>query len=114
MKYYIIIIAYWHDPRFKRKVGGLIRMFELADNLKQIGYSITPILPKIGYSKKQNVADVIEIPFIDLPIVCPLFFHILSIRVFTEDAQQQRKFYICPSVESLFASVDFVFCLSKW
>lgn len=74
----IFIIAYWHDPRFKKKVGGLIRMFELADNLRLIGHSVKLILPKIGYPKKQTVADVIEIPFIDLPIIRPISFHFLS------------------------------------
>jgi hypothetical protein len=34
----IFIIAYWHDSRFKKKVGGLIRMFELADNLTKLGH----------------------------------------------------------------------------
>jgi len=74
----VFIIAYWHDPRFKKKVGGLIRMFELADNLKKMGHHVTLILPKIGYPKKQTVVDVIEIPFIDLPIIRPLSFHLIS------------------------------------
>jgi glycosyltransferase involved in cell wall biosynthesis len=74
----IFIIAYWHDPRFKRKVGGLIRIFELADNLKKMGHHVTLILPKIGYPKKQTITDVIEIPFIDLPIIRPISFHFLS------------------------------------
>lgn len=74
----IFIIAYWHDSRFKKKVGGLIRIFELADNLKQMGHRVTLILPKIGYPKKQTIADVIEIPFIDLPIIRPISFHFLS------------------------------------
>ena len=52
-------------------------MFELADNLKQMGHSITLILPKIGYPKKQTVAYVIEIPFIDFPIIRPLSFHLI-------------------------------------
>lgn len=49
MKLRFFIIAYWHDPRFKKKVGGLIRMFELADNLTQLGHHVTLILPKIGF-----------------------------------------------------------------
>ena len=53
-------------------------MFELADNLTQLGHQVTLILPKIGYPKKQTVADVTEIPFIDLPIIRPISFHFLS------------------------------------
>jgi len=72
------IIAYWHDPRFKRKIGGLIRMFELADNLTRMGNSVILFLPKIGYPKKQTIARVIEIPFIDLPLIRPLSFQLIS------------------------------------
>ena len=47
----IILIAYWHDPRFKKLTGGLIRMFELADNLTKLGHDVTLILPKLGFPK---------------------------------------------------------------
>ena len=77
-KFTFFIIAYWHDPRFKRKIGGLIRMFELADNLTRMGNSVILFLPKIGYPKKQTIARVIEIPFIDLPLIRPLSFHLIS------------------------------------
>jgi glycosyltransferase involved in cell wall biosynthesis len=82
-KFTFFIIAYWHDPRFKRKVGGLIRMFELADNLTRMGNSVVLFLPKIGYPKKQTIARVIEIPFIDLPLIRPLSFHLISTLILT-------------------------------
>src|SRR5271157_2206601 len=74
----IFIIAYWHDCRFKKKKGGLIRMFSLADNLTKLGNDVTMILPKLGSPKEQTIARVIEIPFVDLPILRPISFHILS------------------------------------
>ena len=77
-KFTFFIIAYWHDPRFKRNVGGLIRMFELADNLTRLGNSVTLFLPKIGYPKKQTIAKVIEIPFADIPLIRPVSFHLIS------------------------------------
>ncbi len=77
-KFTFFIIAYWHDPRFKRKIGGLIRMFELADNLTRMGNSVILFLPKIGYPKKQTMARVIEIPFMDLPLIRPLSFQLIS------------------------------------
>ena len=77
-KFTFFIIAYWHDPRFKRKIGGLIRMFELADNLTRMGNSVVLFLPKIGYPKKQTIAKVIEIPFMDLPLIRPLSFQLIS------------------------------------
>ena len=74
----IIIIAYWHDPRFKKRPGGLIRMFSLADNLTKLGNDVTMILPKLGFPKEQTIARVIEIPFLDIPILRPVSFHLLS------------------------------------
>jgi glycosyltransferase involved in cell wall biosynthesis len=74
----IFIIAYWHDARFKKKRGGLIRMFSLADNLKTLGNNVTLILPKLGSPKEQTVAQVVEIPFVDFPILRPISFHLLS------------------------------------
>ena len=74
----IFIFAYWHDPRFKRKAGGLLRIFELANNLTKMGYTVRLFLPKLGYPQKQTTARVIEIPFIDLPIIRPLSFHLAS------------------------------------
>ena len=75
-KYTIFIFAYWHDPRFKKKIGGLIRIFDLADNFARVGHDVLLFLPKIGYPKKQTICRVIEIPFIDLSIIRPLSFHL--------------------------------------
>jgi len=78
----IIITAYWHDPRFKKKPGGLIRMFELADNLTDLGHHVTMVLPKLGFPETQTRARVVAIPFWDLPILRPLSFHfILSLTL---------------------------------
>lgn len=53
-------------------------MFDLADNLTMLGNSVVLFLPKIGCPKKQTIARVIEIPFIDLPLIRPLSFHLTS------------------------------------
>ena len=74
----ILIIAYWHDPRFKNKPGGLIRMFELADNLIGLGHHVTMVLPKLWFPQTQTIARVVAIPFLDLPFLRPLSFHCLS------------------------------------
>ena len=73
-----IIVAYWHDPRFKKKAGGLIRMFELADNLMRLGLEVTMVLPDLGFPQTQTHARVVTIPFVDVPLIRPLCFHLLS------------------------------------
>lgn len=72
----ISIVAYWHDPRFRRKQGGLIRMFEFADNLTKGGHDVQLFLPKLGYPREQTIAGVKQIPFIDLPLIRPLTFQV--------------------------------------
>ena len=71
-------ITYYHDPRLTRKVGGLIRVFDLADNLVKSGHQVSLFLPKIGAPKKQTLARVEEVPFVDIPLLRPLSFHLIS------------------------------------
>ncbi len=78
VKMRILIVAYWHDPRYKKKTGGLIRMFELADNLQALGHSVTMVLPKLGNPQQQTSARVIQIPFLDFSVLRPLSFHVFS------------------------------------
>jgi glycosyltransferase involved in cell wall biosynthesis len=72
------IFAYAYDPQLKSRAGGLIRIFDLADNLIRAGHSVILFLPRIGAPKRQTIAEVVEIPFIDLPILRPLSFHLIS------------------------------------
>lgn len=74
----LFIIAYYHDPRLTRKVGGLIRVFDLADNLVKSGHKVSLFLPKLGDPKKQTLAEVVEVPFVDIPVLRPLSFHLIS------------------------------------
>ncbi len=70
----VFIVAYWHDSRFKKKTGGLLRIFDLGTNLKRSGLNAHLFVPRIGNPKRQTSARVMEIPFIDLPVFRPLSF----------------------------------------
>lgn len=74
----IFIIAYYHDQRLKKKAGGLIRMYELAENLIKLGHDVRMILPGIGNPESQTTAPLTTIPIIDIPVLRPLSFHFLS------------------------------------
>ncbi|MCX7982643.1 MAG: glycosyltransferase family 4 protein [Syntrophales bacterium] len=90
-----LIVAYWHDPRFKKKKGGLIRMFSLADNLLALGYEVRLILPKLGFPRTQTQAPVDEIPFLDWPVLRPLTFHFLCpLYVFFRCLAKQKFVYV--------------------
>jgi glycosyltransferase involved in cell wall biosynthesis len=89
------IFAYSYDPQLKSRVGGPIRIFDLADNLIRAGHSVILFLPRIGAPKKQTIAEVVEIPFIDLPILRPLCFHLISsIALFFNLRKKPALFYV--------------------
>jgi glycosyltransferase involved in cell wall biosynthesis len=71
-------ITYYHDPRLTRKGGGLIRLFDLADKLVKSGHQVSLFLPKLGAPKTQTFAKVVEVPFVDIPLLRPLSFHLIS------------------------------------
>lgn len=53
-------------------------MFELADNLMGLGHHVTMVLPKLGSPQTQTHARVVAVPFLDLPFLRPLSYHLLS------------------------------------
>jgi len=75
----VFLLAYWHDVRFKKKIGGPIKIYELASNLTELGHSVFLFIPKIGYPELQTKALVVPIPLVDLPILRFVSFQILSI-----------------------------------
>jgi len=78
MRLQFFIIAYWHDARFKRQVGGPIKVFELAGNLTKLGHTVFLFVPKLGYPERQTSARVVSVPFFDLPVLRFISFQILS------------------------------------
>ena len=72
------VFAYWHDARFKSKVGGPIKVFELTKNLTKRGHRVYLFIPKIGYPEQQTTAHVCPVPFIDLPVLRFISFQVLA------------------------------------
>lgn len=72
------IIAYWHDSRFKKQVGGPIKIYELATNLKELGHRVFLFIPKIGHPEQQTSAKVFAIPLLDFPVVRFISFQIFA------------------------------------
>ena len=74
----IFQFAYWHDARFKRQVGGPIKVYELSDNLTKLGHTVYLFVPKLGYPERQTSSHVVSIPFIDLPVLRFASFQVLA------------------------------------
>lgn len=75
----ISIINYWHDRDFKNKIGGPIKVIELADNLRDLGHEVILFLPKLGFPERQTKTSIKQIPVIDIPIIRPLFYSMLNL-----------------------------------
>jgi len=60
---------FWYDKRFKKVVGGPMKVFELANNLKALGHKVFLFAPKMGYPDKQTSVKVIQVPVLNIPIL---------------------------------------------
>jgi glycosyltransferase involved in cell wall biosynthesis len=75
------IFAYWHDIRWKKFVGASIKIWDFSTNLASFGEEVVLFLPKYGFDKKRIPFKVIEIPFINFPIIRFLSFNISLIFI---------------------------------
>jgi glycosyltransferase involved in cell wall biosynthesis len=73
--------VYWHSDRFKKVVGGPLKVYELATNLTRLHHRVLLFIPKIGFPEQQTTARVVAVPFIDLPIVRFLSFQLFAVLI---------------------------------
>ena len=72
----IHIFAYWHDPRWKQFVGATVKIADLAKNLAGKGHKVILFLPKYNFKYISQSTKIMEIPFIDLPILRFISFNL--------------------------------------
>lgn len=72
------VFAYWHDARFKNKVGGPVKVYDLATNLTNRGHDVLLFIPKIGRPERQTSAGVCPVPFLDFSVLRFLSYHIVA------------------------------------
>lgn len=70
------IFAYWHDPQWKGFVGATVKIRDLAYNLAYQGHRVRLFLPRYHFAKRGLPFDVIEIPFLDLPLFRSISFNL--------------------------------------
>ncbi len=71
------IYFFWYDKRFRHAVGGPMKVFELANNLKSLGHEIFLFTPKVGCPEKQTSVKTIQIPVAGIPILGTLLFEVM-------------------------------------
>lgn len=72
-----VFIIYWNDKRFKNKIGGPIKVWELTDNLVKLGNKVTIFTPNIGKPDEQTSAKVYKLPAIEIPIIGIFIFDLI-------------------------------------
>ena len=71
----IHIFAYWHDPRWKQFVGATVKIADLAINFADANHKVILFLPKYNFNYLNKSITIIEIPFINLPILRLISFN---------------------------------------
>ena len=74
----IFYFIYWHDKRFLKQIGGPMKVFDLCDNLRDLGHNVFLFTPSIGFPEKQTKARVVPIPLIELPVVRFLSYQVMA------------------------------------
>ena len=77
MTYYIF--AYWHEPDWKKFAGATVKIFDLAHNLSELGNNVILFLPKYEFGKMDSGFRIIEVPFLNLPLMRSFSFNIMLI-----------------------------------
>ena len=52
--YRFFIFAYWHDPRWKQYVGATVKIWDLANNLDNLGHEVYLFLPKYDFDTSES------------------------------------------------------------
>lgn len=70
------LFAYWHDPRWKKFVGASVKIWDLAQNLAELGKGVVLFLPKYGFRSEKLPFKIVEVPLLDLPLLRSLSFNL--------------------------------------
>jgi glycosyltransferase involved in cell wall biosynthesis len=68
---------FWYDRRFRKAIGGPMKVFELADNLKSLGHEVFLFTPKVGCPEKQTSVKTIQMPVLGIPILGTLLYEVM-------------------------------------
>jgi len=75
------LFAYWHDPHWKQFAGATVKIFDLANNLTDLGNEVTLFVPNYNFDKKDIPFKIIEIPFLNFPFLRLVSFNLYLVFV---------------------------------
>ena len=75
------VYAYWHDRNYRGFLGAVIKIWELAENLTEMGHNVFLFIPQYPLPKSHPPFKVVRIPLLNAGFIRPLCFDCLSFLV---------------------------------
>lgn len=77
----LFLLSYERDPVVQGGMGGFRKIWELAAQCRSLGHRIVLFVPAGTRLREFPLLDVVEIPYLDLPLLRPLLIY-LQLLVF--------------------------------
>jgi len=77
----IFFLSYEHDPVVQGGMGGFRKIWELAAQCQSLGHRVILFVPKGTRLWEFPSLEVVEIPYLDLPVIRPLLIYTLLLIV---------------------------------
>lgn len=77
----IFFLSYEHDPVVQGGVGGFRKVWELAAQCRSMGHRVILFVPAGTRLREFPSLEVVEIPYLDLPVIRPLLIYLLLLIV---------------------------------
>lgn len=73
----IFFLSYEHDPVVQGGIGGFRKIWELASQCQDLGHRAILFVPSGTRLREFASLEVVEIPYLDLPVLRPLLIYLL-------------------------------------
>ncbi len=73
-RFKFFLFAYWHDRRWEQFVGATVKIWDLAQNLSDLGHDVTLFLPKYNFTTANSSIKIVEIPLFNFPLLRSISF----------------------------------------
>ncbi len=73
----IFYLSYEHDPMVQGGMGGFRKIWELAAQCRSLGHRVILFVPAGTRPQEFPSLEVVEIPYLDLPVLRPLLIYLL-------------------------------------
>ncbi len=77
----LFLLSYEHDPVVQGGMGGFRKIWELAAQCRSLGHRVVLFVPAGTRVREFPSLDVVEIPYLDLPVLRPFLIYLLLFAI---------------------------------